>query len=154
MMNDLDPQKHELFQLMGWEGEALPTPEQAIELVERYVQDLSWEKLSFEPDPNEVKQLEAELPDAWTHDPDLNLDIDEQARQVLEELDIDLEDLDEQTRQIIDELQIDLQAIDEQARQATQELHIDIQAVTKEVQLPTPERPPMKPPLELDFGRE
>ncbi len=154
MMNDLDPQKHELFQLMGWEGEALPTPEQAIELVERYVQDMSWEKLSFEPDPNEVKQLEAELPDTWTHDPDPNLDIDEQARQVLEELDIDLEDLDEQTRQIIDELQIDLQAIDEQARQATQELHIDIQAVTKEVQLPTPERPLVKPPLELDFGRE
>ena len=154
MMNDLDPQKHELFQLMGWEGEALPTPEQAIELVERYVQDMSWETLSFEPDSNEVKQLEAELPDAWTHDLGPNQDIDEQARQALEELDIDIKDLDEQTRQVIEELHIDFQDIDEQARQAAQELHIDIQEVTKEVQLPTTERPPVKPPLELDFGRE
>ena len=154
MMNDLDPQRRELFQLMGWEREALPTPEQASQLIERYVQGMSWETLSFEPDPNEVKQLEAELPDAWTHDPGLHQDIDEQARQVLQELDIDLKDLDEQTRQIIEELHIDIQDIDEQARQAAQELHIDIQAVTKEVQLPTTERPPVKPPLELDFGRE
>jgi DNA repair ATPase RecN len=154
MMNDLDPQRRELFQLMGWEGEALPTPEQASQLIERYVQGMSWETLSFEPDPNEVKQLEAELPDAWMRDLDPKQDIDEQARQVLQELDIDLKDLDEQTRQIIEELHIDFQDIDEQARQAAQELHIDIQAVTKEVQLPTTERPSVKPPLELDFGRE
>lgn len=154
MMNDLDPQKRELFRLMGWEEEALPTPEQASQLIEQYVQGMPWGTLSFEPDPNEVKQLEAELPDAWTHDPDPNLDLDEQARQVLQELDIDLKDIDEQTRQIIEELHIDLQTLDEQARQATQELHMDIQTVTEEVQLPLTERPPVKPPLELDFGRE
>jgi hypothetical protein len=153
MMNDLDPQKRELFRSMGWEGEVLPTPEQASQLIEQYVQGLPWGTLSFEPDPNEVKQIEAELPDAWTHDPGPQ-DIDEQARQVLQELDIDLKDIDEQTRQIIEELHIDLQAIDEQARQAAQELHIDIQAVTEEVQLPITERPPVKPPVEPDFGRE
>src|SRR5437879_3352269 len=122
MMNDLDPQERELFRLMGWEGEALPTPEQASQLIERYVQGLSWETLSFEPDPNEVKQLEAELPDAWTHDPDPNQDIDERARQALRELDIDLGDIDEQARRVIEELHIDPQTIDEQARQAAQEL--------------------------------
>lgn len=153
-MNDLDPQRRELFRLMGWEGEVLPTPEQATELIEQYVGGMSWETLSFEPDPSEVKQLDTDLPDAWTREPDPNQDIDEQARQALQELNVDLENIDEQTRQIIEELHIDPQTVDEQARQALQELDIDIQSVTKEVQLPTTERPPVKPPLELDFGRE
>jgi hypothetical protein len=81
--------------------------------LETTVQGMDWKNVSLEPSPEEVQALDRTLPDGWTQTLEQEAEFSQEELQAL--LDAPLDgpegDIDENARQAISELDIDVQEI-------------------------------------------
>jgi hypothetical protein len=95
-----------------------------LQQLETDVQAMEWENVSLEPDPAEVQQLDQELPAEWTQTIEREEYTPEELDDLLHtDLDIPEGDIDQNADQALDELDIDLDAI---AQEHDLDLEIDL----------------------------
>jgi|SRR5579883_2534242 len=97
------------------------------------VASMQWERVALEPDPEIVAEIDEELPDAWlqTLENTVALELEQEVLQPIQSL--SEEELNERVRNVIEELDIDMQEImqeldtrtREPARDKQQELDFD-----------------------------
>jgi hypothetical protein len=101
---------------------------QDIKQLETEIQAIEWENVSLEPDPTEVERLDQELPTEWTHtlEPELDAEYtpDELDDLLNSDLDIPPGDIDQNAQDALQELDIDLDAI---AQERDLDIDIDIE---------------------------
>ncbi len=90
------------------------------------LQAMQWDTVSLEPDPAEVQQLDQELPAEWTQtlEPEEEYTPDELADLLHADLDIPEGDIDQNAQQALNELELDRDAL---AQERDLDLDLDVQ---------------------------
>jgi hypothetical protein len=100
---------------------------QEFEQLETEVQAMKWENVSLEPDPADVERFDQELPQEWTTlaEPERDTEYTSEELQDLlnSNLDIPEGDIDQNARQALNELTIDLDTL---AQERDLDLDIDL----------------------------